>query len=190
MRETYLRLNRAANSDCEFLWSSIFYLCMWISNAFLGHKETKIPVPPNILFLIFWVGSVGSRSSERSEQVRLLIQTHERKILSYKIFSYQRKKYFQVNSQNRPVANLPIFNFRSQPQKMSLSNPLNEQISVFLFEFWFSSPSRKFISWKNRRVSSWMAILITSEKLSHFFTLAVMAFLKAENFFTTAQFMW
>ena len=94
------------------------------------------------------VGSVGSRSSERSEQVRFLIQTHERKILSYKIFSYQRKKYFQVNSQNRPVANLPIFNFRSQPQKMSLSNPLNEQISVFLFEFWFSSPSRKFISWK------------------------------------------
>ena len=24
---------------------------MWISNAFLGHKETKIPVPPNISFL-------------------------------------------------------------------------------------------------------------------------------------------
>ena len=72
------------------------------------------------------VGCVGSRSNERSEQVRFLIQTHERKILSYKIFPNQRKKYFQVNSQNRPVANLPVFNFRSQPQKMSLSNPLNE----------------------------------------------------------------
>ena len=94
------------------------------------------------------VGCVGSRSNERSEQVRFLIQTHERKILSYKIFPYQRKKYFQVNSQNRPVANLPVFNFRSQPQKMSLSNHWMSKFRFFLFEFWFSSPSRKFISWK------------------------------------------
>ena len=87
------------------------------------------------------VGCVGSWSSERSEQVRFLIQTHERKILSYKIFPYQRKKYFQVNSQNRPVVNLPVFNFRSQPQKMSLSNHWMSKFRFFLFEFWFSSPS-------------------------------------------------
>ena len=140
MRETYLRLNRAANSDCEFLWSSIFYLYMWISNAFLGHQETKIPVPPNISFLkghirhfmenisvwCFRASWLCRKSIEWAQRTSKISDTNPRKILSYKIFPYQRKKYFQVNSQNRPVANLPVFNFRSQPQKKSLSHPLNE----------------------------------------------------------------
>ena len=62
--------------------------------------------------------------------------------------SLPKEDVFQGHSQNRPVANLPVFNFRSQPQKMSLSNHWMSKFRFFLFEFWFSSPSRKFISWK------------------------------------------
>ena len=53
------------------------------------------------------------------------------------------KEVFQVSGQNRPVANLPIVDFHSQPEEMLTPKPLNTQISVPLLVYWFSSPSRK-----------------------------------------------
>ena len=47
---------------------------------------------------------------------------------------------------HRPVANLPVATFRSQPREMLLLKPLNTYISVFLFEYWFSFPSRKVLT--------------------------------------------
>ena len=35
------------------------------------------------------------------------------------------EEVFQVNGQNRPVANLQVFNFHSQPRKMPTPKPLN-----------------------------------------------------------------
>ena len=57
--------------------------------------------------------------------------------------SLPTKEVFQVNGQNRPVANLPVVDFHSQPREMLTPKPLNTQLSVFLLVYWFSSPSRK-----------------------------------------------
>ena len=57
--------------------------------------------------------------------------------------SLPTEELFQVNSQNRPVANLPVVDFHSQPREMLTPKPLNTQLSVFLLVYWFSSPSRK-----------------------------------------------
>ena len=50
---------------------------------------------------------------------------------------------FQVNGQNRLVANLPVVDFHYQAREMITPKPLNTQLSVFLLVYWFSSPSRQ-----------------------------------------------
>ena len=57
--------------------------------------------------------------------------------------SLPKKKVFQVNDQNRPVANLPVVDFHSQPREMLTPKPLNTQLSVFLLVYWFSSSFRR-----------------------------------------------
>ena len=57
--------------------------------------------------------------------------------------SLPTKEVFQVNGQNRPVANLPVVDFHSQPREMLTPKPLNTQLPVFLLVYWFFSPSRK-----------------------------------------------
>ena len=57
--------------------------------------------------------------------------------------SLPTEEVFQVNSQNQPVANLPVVDFHSQPREMLTPKPLNTQLSVFLLVYWFSSLSRK-----------------------------------------------
>ena len=57
--------------------------------------------------------------------------------------SLPTEEVFQVIGQNRPVANLPVVDFHSQPREMLTPKPLNTQLSVFLLVYWFSSPSRK-----------------------------------------------
>ena len=41
------------------------------------------------------------------------------------VWSLQAEEIFQVHDQNRPVANLPVVDFRSQLREMPLSKPLN-----------------------------------------------------------------
>ena len=60
--------------------------------------------------------------------------------------SLQTEEVFQVNSQNRPVVNLPVVDFHSQPREMLTSKPLNTQLWVFLLVNWFSSPFFLFFS--------------------------------------------
>ena len=57
--------------------------------------------------------------------------------------SLPTEEIFQVHSQKRPVENLPVVDFRSQPREIQLPKPLNTKLSVFLFLFWFSFPSKK-----------------------------------------------
>ena len=68
-------------------------------------------------------------------------------IFNYKIsfidFVLPTEEVFQVNGQNRPVANLPLVDFHSQPREMLTPMSLNTQLSVFLLVYWFSSPSGK-----------------------------------------------
>ena len=59
------------------------------------------------------------------------------------LLSLPIEEVFQVNGQNRSVANLPVVDFHSQPREMLTPKPLNTQLSVFLLVYWFSSPSRK-----------------------------------------------
>ena len=40
-------------------------------------------------------------------------------------WSLPTKEIFQVHGQDRPVANLSVVDFRSQPREMSLPKPLN-----------------------------------------------------------------
>ena len=58
-------------------------------------------------------------------------------------FLLSDKEVFQVNGENRPVANLPVVDFHSQPREMLTPKPLNTQLSIFLLVYWFYSPSRK-----------------------------------------------
>ena len=57
--------------------------------------------------------------------------------------SLPTEEVFQVNDQNRLVANLPVVDFHSQTREMPTPKPLNTQLSVFLLVYWFSSPFRK-----------------------------------------------
>ena len=57
--------------------------------------------------------------------------------------SLPTEEVFQVNGQNRLVANLPFVDFHSQTREMLTPKPLNTQLSVFLLIHWFSSLSRK-----------------------------------------------
>ena len=58
-------------------------------------------------------------------------------------FSLPTEEVFQVNGQTRLVANLPVVDFHSQIREMLTPKPLNTQLSVFLFVYWFSSLTRK-----------------------------------------------
>ena len=58
-------------------------------------------------------------------------------------WSLLTEEIFQIHGQNRPVANLPAVDFRSQSREMPLSKPLNTLSFVFLSVFGFSSFSRK-----------------------------------------------
>ena len=80
-------------------------------------------------------------------------------------FSFPTEEVFQVNGQNRPVANLPVVDFHSQPREMLTPKPLNTQLSVFLLVYWFSCPSRKV--WTSLSVSDtdFLVFLATIRKL-------------------------
>ena len=57
--------------------------------------------------------------------------------------SLPTEEVFQVNGQNRLVANLPVVDFHAQTREMLTPKPLNTQLSIFLLVYWFYSPSRK-----------------------------------------------
>ena len=52
--------------------------------------------------------------------------------------SLTTEEVFQVNGQNRLVANFPVVDFHPQPKEI-----LTPKLSVLLLAYWFSSPSRK-----------------------------------------------
>ena len=43
------------------------------------------------------------------------------------------EEVFQVNGQNRPVANLPVVDFLSQPREMLTPKLLSTQVSILVF---------------------------------------------------------
>ena len=79
--------------------------------------------------------------------------------------SLPTEEVFQVNGQNRPVANLPVVDFHSQPREMLTPKPLNTQLPVFLLVYWFSCPSRKV--WTSLSVSDtdFLSVLATIKEL-------------------------
>ena len=52
--------------------------------------------------------------------------------------SLTTEEVFQVNGQNRLMANFPVVDFHPQPKEI-----LTPKLSVFLLAYWFSSPYRK-----------------------------------------------
>ena len=81
------------------------------------------------------VGCVGSRSSERSDQVRFLIQTHERKILSYKNFSLPKEEVFSSKQPKSACGKSSSFQFSFSTAKNVLIKPI-EWVN---FGFFFSN---------------------------------------------------
>ena len=49
--------------------------------------------------------------------------------------SLPTEEVFQVNGQNRPVANLPVVDFHSQPREMLTPKPLNVQLFFSILVF-------------------------------------------------------
>ena len=60
--------------------------------------------------------------------------------------SLPTKEVFQVNGQNRPVANLPVVDFLSQPREMLTPKPLNTKLSA---SFWIMV----FSPWRSRSLN-------------------------------------
>ena len=67
-------------------------------------------------------------------QVRKCVETLKKKTMSVMLKTQNsqvlgrylpEKEIFQVSDQTRPVANLPVVDFRSQPREMPLPKPLN-----------------------------------------------------------------
>ena len=52
----------------------------------------------------------------------VIFNTQNSQLLTW---SVPTEEIFQVHGHNRPVANLPVVDFRSQPREMPLPKPLN-----------------------------------------------------------------
>ena len=71
-------------------------------------------------------------------------------------WSLPTEEIFQVHSQNRPMVNLPVFDFRSQPRDSLFHDDINKAPQYvtlgFSFRIWFSSPSTKHNLKNNHRL--------------------------------------
>ena len=72
---------------------------------------------------------VRGRQSSRTT-IGVIINLQNSQVLT---LSLPTEEIFQVHSKIRPVSNLPVVGFCSQPQEMPVPKPLNTYLSVFVF---------------------------------------------------------
>ena len=96
----------------------------WQEKSTLLMNENKRIDNPRIQ-IVKSVGALKMRTCVKSLQKQtmgLIFNIQNFQLLNW---SLPTEEIIQVTGQNRPVANLPVVNFRSQPREMPLPKPLN-----------------------------------------------------------------
>ena len=96
----------------------------WQEKSTLLMNENKRIDNPRIQ-IVKSVGALKMRTCVKSLQKQtmgLIFNIQNFQLLNWSI---PTEEIIQVTGQNRPVANLPVVNFRSQPREMPLPKPLN-----------------------------------------------------------------
>ena len=96
----------------------------WQEKSTLLMNENKTIDNPRIQ-IVKSVGALKMRTCVESLQKQtmgLIFNIQNFQLLNW---SLPTEEIIQVTGQNRPVANLPVVNFRSQPREMPLPKPLN-----------------------------------------------------------------
>ena len=96
----------------------------WQEKSTLLMNENKRIDSPRIQ-IVKSVGALKMRTCVESLQKQtmgLIFNIQNFQLLNW---SLPTEEIIQVTGQNRPVANLPVVNFRSQPREMPLPKPLN-----------------------------------------------------------------
>ena len=96
----------------------------WQEKSTLLMNENKRIDNPRIQ-IVKCVGALKMKTCVESLQKQtmgLIFNIQNFQLLNW---SLPTEEIIQVNGQNRPVANLPVVNFRSQPREMPLPKPLN-----------------------------------------------------------------
>ena len=96
----------------------------WQEKSTLLMNENKRIDNPRIQ-IVKSVGALKMRTCVESLQKQtmgLIFNIQNFQLLNW---SLPTEEIIQVTGQNRPVANLPVVNFRSQPREMQLPKPLN-----------------------------------------------------------------
>ena len=136
--------------EISYLQAAVYYFVYHINTiAFYWQEKSTLLMNENIridnprIQIVKCIGAFKMKTYVESlqKQTMGLIFNIQNSQLSN--WSLPTEEIIQVPGQNRPVANLPVVDFRSQPREMPLPKPLNTWVSVFHFVFWFSSLSRK-----------------------------------------------
>ena len=112
------------------------YYFVYHMNTIALYWEEK---PTSLMNENRWIGNpwitgivecVGTKSLDG--KMRWVMITKSTMVVIFNLQNYHlmtlsllTEEVFQVNGQNRPVANLQVFNFHSQPRKMPTPKPLN-----------------------------------------------------------------
>ena len=138
--------------EISYLQATMYYFVYHINTIALYWEEK----PTSLMNENKWIGNpriiivecVGAGSSDG--KMRWIMITKTTMVVIFNLqnshllnLSLPTEEFFQVNGQNRLVANLPVVDFRSQTREMLTPKPLNTQLSVFLLVHWFSSLSSK-----------------------------------------------
>ena len=138
--------------EIPYLQATMYYFVYHINTIALYWEEK----PTSFMNEYKWIDNpwitnvecVGANSQD--EKMRWITTTKTTIVVIFNLqnshlltLSLPTEEVFQVNGQNRPVANLPVVDFHSQPREMLTLKPLNRKLSVFLLVYWFSLPFRK-----------------------------------------------
>ena len=108
----------------------------------LMNENKRIYNPP--IKIIECVGAQAQDESKRNvETPQKTCNGRNFQCQKFSVIYSPSEEILSVNGKNRPVASLPVVDFRSQPREMPLPKLLNTYLQVFLSVFWFSFPSRE-----------------------------------------------
>ena len=96
----------------------------WQEKSTLLMNENKRIDNPRIQ-IVKSVGALKMRTCVESLQKQIMGLIFNIQNFQLLNWSLPTEEIIQVTGQNRPVANLPVVNFRSQPREMPLPKPLN-----------------------------------------------------------------
>ena len=96
----------------------------WQEKSTLLMNENKRIDNPRIQ-IVKSVGALKMRTCVESLQKQTMGLIFNKQNFQLLNWSLPTEEIIQVTGQNRPVANLPVVNFRSQPREMPLPKPLN-----------------------------------------------------------------